>query len=67
MKPKITEQEAYEIYDDMLNECTPNIQIGYIEFEASKLLAEHDPIAYRTGFNDYLDIINEDYDTSDWY
>jgi len=66
MKPKITEEEAYEIYNDMLDECYP-IKIGYINIRTSKALEHDDPIAYRTGFNDYLDIINEDYDISDWY
>jgi len=65
MKPKITEEEACEMYDDLLNECYP-VKVGYMTFDASKLLAEQDPIAYRTGFNDYVDSLSEDYDLSDW-
>lgn len=66
MKEKITEEQAYELYDAMINECYP-VKIGYVTFDSSKLLAEDDPIAYQTGFSEYLDIINEDYDTSHWY
>jgi len=65
MKPKMTEGEAYEMYDDLLDECYP-VKIGHMTFDASKLLAEHDPTGYRTGFNDYIDSLSEDYDLSDW-
>lgn len=66
MKPKITQDEAYEMYDNMLDECYP-INIGYLNIEPSKVLGHFDPIGYRTGFNEYLDFLNEEYDTSDWY
>jgi len=65
MKEKITEEEAYDMYDEMLNEFYP-VKIGYVTFDSSKLLAEEDPIAYRTGFHEYVEIIMEDYDTSGW-
>ncbi len=49
------------MYNDMINECTPIIKIGYIEFEASRVLEELDPIAYSCGLDDYYDSLCEEY------
>ena len=57
----ITHDTLIEMYNDMLNECTATIQIGYIEFEPSRVLEEMDPIAYRCGLNDYYDSICDEY------
>jgi len=65
MKTKITESEAEELYEDMLNELSP-IKIGNLKYETSRVLREIDPIAYRVGFSEYLDVLNEHYDLSDW-
>lgn len=51
----INELEAYELYDAMLDECHEPMKIGYMSFSASEVLSECDPIAYRCGFNDWLD------------
>lgn len=48
----IEESEAYQQYDDMLDEIYPN-QVGGIL--ASRILSELDPIAYSCGFDDWLD------------
>ena len=48
----IDETEAYQQYDDMLDECHPN-QI--MNIPASTILKECDPIAYSCGFDDWLD------------
>ena len=57
----ISLSEAYERYDDMLNESGP-IVIGGIEFYPSDILKEMDPIAYNTNFNDYMDACGIDTD-----
>lgn len=49
----LTEEDAHDLYDDMLDEVTPDIEIGYLSWTASRVLQEMDPIAYRCGFNDY--------------
>ena len=51
----IDEREAYELYDDMLNDCYPMVKFGYLEYLPSQVLKEVDPIAYRCGFHDFLD------------
>jgi hypothetical protein len=48
----IDEAEAYQQYDDMLDECHPN-QI--LDIPASTILKECDPIAYDCGFSEFLD------------
>lgn len=50
----MTEHEAYQKYDDMLNELSP-IKIGSIEYDTAKALKAVDPIAYNVGFSDFLD------------
>jgi hypothetical protein len=51
----IDESQAYELYDEMLDECNDEIVIGYIRLSPSTVLKECDPIAYQCGFNDWLD------------
>ena len=61
---KLTEEKAYEMYDEMLDE-QGIIKIGNLEYYPSYVLEKVDPIAYRVGFSDFLDameieIIDED-------
>ena len=49
---KLTEEELHERYDRMLDECYEPHPLGY---DPSKILKKCDPIAYRCGFNDWLD------------
>ena len=48
----ISESDAYQQYDEMIDELYPN-QVGNIL--ASRILSELDPIAYSCGFDDWLD------------
>ena len=56
----IDEAEALELYDQMLDECYPEV-FGLLP---SRILSECDPIQYNCGFSDWLDAneytINED-------
>lgn len=60
--------DAVEAYDDMLNECHDAPTIAGIEFDPCVILRRVDPIAYRCGFNDWLDGEGVDSDTftDDW-
>jgi hypothetical protein len=53
--------EAYESYNDMLDE-SGTIIIGGVGFYPSTILKEMDPTAYNTGFNDYMDAVGIDTD-----
>ena len=59
-----TMEEAYERFDDMLDESGPVVIAG-IEFSPSAILKEMDPIAYDTNFNDYMDACDIDTDDLD--
>lgn len=56
----MAEEDAYAMYEEMLNECHDMITIGYIELYPADVLRECDPIAFRTGFADYISSIAED-------
>ena len=47
-REEIIKDTLIEMYNDMINECTPIIKIGYIEFEASRILEELDSIEYNS-------------------
>lgn len=66
MKPKITEEQATEMYNDLLDELYP-VQIGTLSYPGSWAFEQLDPIAYNVGFNDYIDTLAEDYDISEFY
>ena len=56
-----TMEEALEMYNQMLDESGPVVIAG-LEFSPSAILKEMDPIAYDTGFNDYMDACDIDTD-----
>lgn len=55
----ITESEALEMYDEMLDDCNDTIIIGTLQYYPSTVLKEVDPIAYDCGFADYVDALTE--------
>jgi hypothetical protein len=56
----LTEEQALERYDEMLDDAYPMLTIGWSEFYPSAVLKELDPIAYRVGFHDFVDSLQED-------
>ena len=57
--------EAEEMYENMIDEISGDVRIGSLTYMASEVLKRIDPIAYRCGFNDYLDSLLEDYTITD--
>jgi hypothetical protein len=55
----ISEDEASERYDEMLNEMEW-CKVGTMEFAPSRVLSALDPIAYNCGFSDYTDSLTYD-------
>jgi len=52
------EPDLHDQYDDMLDEIYKEQidQVNFISLPcASELLKEHDPVAYRCGYNDFVD------------
>ena len=56
----ISEREAYERYDDMIDECYGDIKILDLAYAHSDVLKDFDAITYRCGFNDYTASLEED-------
>ena len=56
----ISEREAYEMYDEMLDETFGEVRICQTHYTTSKALKDVDPIAYRCGFSDYTASLEAD-------
>lgn len=50
----------HDLYDEWLDEVYEPVTFGYMTFYASQIIKELDPIAYRVGFAEWQDMINED-------
>jgi hypothetical protein len=51
----MTERQARESYDEMLDECYPEVVLGYSTFSPSDILRTMDPTCYEMGFTEYCD------------
>lgn len=51
----VNETEALEQYDVMRDEIYGTFTVAGINFEASRILKEVDPIAYKVYFTDWCD------------
>ena len=57
----ITEYQAYEQFNEMLNEAGP-VSIAGIEFDPAAVLKEMDPTAYEESFSNYADAMGWDFE-----
>ena len=53
--PKLQDYELEQLYKEFIDETTPVVEIWGMEYEASRVLLEVDPIAFRVGFHDWID------------
>jgi hypothetical protein len=60
MSRLVTEAEALEMYEEMLDDCEGPVELCGMTYSASYVLKEIDPVAYRCGFNDYVDSLTDD-------
>ena len=61
----ISEHEAEALYAELIDECHPTIKIFGVEYTPSQVLKKLDAIAYKCGFNDWLDAENLTTDDAD--
>ena len=47
--------DDYDNYNDMLDDCSPIVKIGNLEYSPSYVLKNVDEIAYNCGYNEYID------------
>jgi len=73
MKQKIIDRIKAELdpidieqrYREMLDECYPEVKIGYLAFSASQIVEECDPTGFRCGAVDYAGSLVSDRTISD--
>jgi hypothetical protein len=53
------ELEIKEAYNSFLDECYPDVKIGYSTFTASEILFNCDPVMYHQGLLDYIDLMEK--------
>jgi hypothetical protein len=54
----ISEREATESYNELLDDAYPEVRIAGLTFQPSRIVAELDPIGWRQGYLDWLDAEN---------
>lgn len=50
-----TISETVAAYNDMLNECYPELNIAGLTYDTARALDQLDPIAYKCGWLDWCD------------
>ena len=52
--------DGEDMFEDILDECYPEVTIGNCTFSPSRVMKELDPIAFRIGVQENLDSLTED-------
>jgi len=52
--------DGEELFEELLDECYPEIQIGCCTFSPSQVMKELDPVAFRCGVSEELDNLASD-------
>jgi hypothetical protein len=63
---KISEEKLREMFDDVLDEMRPKVELFGYDFQASRILRELDPIAYECELRNYADSIRDEYIVKGW-
>lgn len=51
---QLTDRQLEKMFEDMVDECTPIIEIGMLKYLASDVLKRIDPVAYREGLWEHM-------------
>ena len=57
---KITESEALRMYDGMMDAVYGTVEVAGFTYDTSRVFRTVNPTAYRVGFGDYLDMLEDD-------
>lgn len=63
---EVSEGEAEEQYNEMLNDVYGVVNIAGLEYETARALRDVDPVAYRCGYADYVSEYLHEVDPSDF-
>ena len=57
---EVWESDVKELYREMLDACYSAVSVAGLEFDASRVVEELDPIAFRCGYLEHWDNLLED-------
>jgi hypothetical protein len=60
LKTRLTPVNGEEMYEDLLDECYPEVRIGDSFFSPSRIIKELDPVCFNMGVTENLDSLAED-------
>ena len=63
---ELYEYDLEERFNEMLDEIYGTVSVAGIEFGASRVLEELDPIAHRTAMLDYADSLMREEELDEW-
>jgi len=67
MSKKIYKSKLEYLYNHMINSENPLVEISTYRYNAADVLKAVDPVAYRTGLNDYFfDLVKSGLITEGW-
>jgi len=56
----LNDEQLETMFDEMLDECHPEYELGYFTFSPSDILKSCDPIGYRQEYLNWLDSMIQD-------
>ena len=60
LKTRLTPVDGDEMFEELLDECYPEVKIGCCTFSPSQVMKELDPICFEIGAKENLDNLKED-------
>ena len=63
---ELYEYEFKERFNEMLDDAYGTLSVAGLEFDASRVLEELDPIAHRLAMYDYADSLMQDGEFDEW-
>ncbi len=60
LNTRLTPVDGEEMYEDLLDECYPEVRIGSSFFSPSRIIKELDPVCFNMGVTEHLDSLVED-------
>ncbi len=60
VETKLEPVDGEEMFEELLDECYPEVQVGCCTFSPSQVMKELDPVCFRIGVSENLDSLAED-------
>jgi hypothetical protein len=60
LKTRLTPVDGEEMFEELLDECYPEVKVGCCVFSPSQVMKELDPVCFNIGVHENLDSLVED-------